>query len=113
MTRARETSENARQAKAWVNFNGTGTVSIREDFNVSSITDHGTGDYTINFTNAMSSADYCVVAGGSGPVNTHHCHPFINYLRTSTDSGACVAWFRDENSANRADPTYGYILIYQ
>ena len=47
-------------AKAWVNFNGTGTVAIRESFNVSSITDNGTGDYTVNFTNAMSDANYSV-----------------------------------------------------
>jgi len=47
--------------KAWVNFNGTGTVAIRDDFNVSSITDNGTGDYTVNFTNAMSDANYSVI----------------------------------------------------
>lgn len=45
-------------AKAWVNFNGTGTVAIRGSFNVSSITDNGVGIYTINFTNAMADADY-------------------------------------------------------
>ena len=47
-------------AKAWVNFNGTGTVAIRASFNVTSITDNGTGNYTVNFTNAMSDANYCV-----------------------------------------------------
>ena len=46
--------------KAWVNFNGTGTVAIRDSFNVSSITDNGTGDYTVNFTNAMSDANYSI-----------------------------------------------------
>jgi hypothetical protein len=45
-------------AKAWVNFNGTGTVAIRASFNVSSITDNGTGDYTVNFTTAMADANY-------------------------------------------------------
>lgn len=45
-------------ARAWVNFNGTGTVAIRAAGNVSSITDNGTGDYTINFTNAMPDANY-------------------------------------------------------
>jgi hypothetical protein len=44
--------------RAWVNFDGTGTVAIRASFNVSSITDNGTGDYTINFTNAMTDANY-------------------------------------------------------
>jgi hypothetical protein len=47
-------------AKAWVNFNGTGTVAIRASLNVSSITDNGTGDYTVNFTTAMTDANYSV-----------------------------------------------------
>lgn len=62
MTRARDTSENARLAKAWVNFNGTGTVAIRADFNVSSITDNGTGSYTINFDASLSDSNYCVLS---------------------------------------------------
>jgi hypothetical protein len=45
-------------AKAWVNFNGTGAVAIRDSYNVSSITDNGTGDYTINFSTAMADANY-------------------------------------------------------
>jgi len=48
--------------KAWVNFNGTGTVAIRDSYNVSSITDNGTGDYTVNFTDAMSDANYSCLA---------------------------------------------------
>jgi hypothetical protein len=51
-------------AKAWVNFNGTGTVAIRAQFNVSSITDNGVGDYTANFTNAMSDTNYTFTSGG-------------------------------------------------
>ena len=47
--------------RAWVNFNGTGTVAIRGSGNVSSITDNGTGDYTVNFTTAMPDANYVVV----------------------------------------------------
>lgn len=46
--------------RAWVNFNGTGTVAIRASGNVTSITDNGTGDYTVNFTTAMPDANYCV-----------------------------------------------------
>jgi hypothetical protein len=48
-------------ARAWVNFNGTGTVAIRASGNVSSITDNTTGDYTVNFTTAMPDANYSVV----------------------------------------------------
>lgn len=47
-------------ARAWVNFNGTGTVAIRESGNVSSITDNGTGNYTVNFTTAMPDGNYSV-----------------------------------------------------
>jgi hypothetical protein len=54
------TSEASGLAKAWVNFNGTGTVAIRASFNVSSITDNGTGDYTVNFTTALADANYGV-----------------------------------------------------
>ena len=49
------------QCRAWVNFNGTGTVAIRDSGNVSSITDNGTGDYTLNFTTALVDANYCAV----------------------------------------------------
>lgn len=48
-------------ARAWVNFNGTGTVAIRAAGNVSSITDNGVGDYTVNFTTAMPDANYSTV----------------------------------------------------
>ena len=46
--------------RAWVNFNGTGTVAIRAAYNVTSITDNGTGDYTVNFTTALPDANYSV-----------------------------------------------------
>ena len=46
--------------RAWVNFNGTGTVAIRASYNVSSITDNGTGNYTVNFTTALVDANYAV-----------------------------------------------------
>lgn len=55
--------------RAWVNFNGTGTVAIRDSGNVSSITDNGVGDYTVNFTTAMPDANYSIV-GASGGANS-------------------------------------------
>lgn len=48
-------------AAAWVNFDGTGTVAIRASYNVSSITDNGAGDYTVNFTTAMPDANYAAI----------------------------------------------------
>ena len=54
-------------AKAWVNFNGTGTIAARDSENVSSLTDLGTGDYTVNINSAFGEADYGVtLAIGSG-----------------------------------------------
>ena len=51
--------------RAWVNFNGTGVAAIRSSFNVSSITHHGTGDYTINFTTPMPTADFALLGTAS------------------------------------------------
>jgi hypothetical protein len=71
-------------AKAWVNFNGTGTVAIRASYNVSSITDLGTGAYRLNFTTAMPDANYsciatCGVNGstGEGVMNIHDGTPLL------------------------------------
>lgn len=58
--------------RAWVNFNGTGTVAIRASGNVSSITDNGVGDYTVNFTTALADTNYgfttTSTGGGTGAV---------------------------------------------
>jgi hypothetical protein len=56
-------------ARAWVNFNGTGVVAIRASGNVSSITDNGTGDYTVNFTTAMPDANYSTIVTTRGNGN--------------------------------------------
>lgn len=55
----------AGSAKAWVHFNGTGTVAIGDSFNVSSITDEAAGIYTVNMTNAMPSLNYVVSLSSS------------------------------------------------
>jgi hypothetical protein len=62
-------------AKAWVNFNGTGTVAIRASYNVSSITDNGTGDYTVNFTNAFADANYCYTLAAERTLNNNNDGP--------------------------------------
>jgi hypothetical protein len=76
--------------RAWVNFNGTGTPAIRASGNLSSITDNGIGDYTLNFTNAMPDANYS--AGGSvnmttnpasGEVDDGVCYGPVVYATTS------------------------------
>ena len=64
--------------RAWVNFNGTGTPAIRASGNVSSITDNGTSDYTINFTTAMPDANYAVCS--------------IGYHKSAVTEGSMVAF---------------------
>lgn len=59
-------------ASAWVNFNGTGTVSIRDDYNVDSITDNGTGDYTVNIDVDLADANYATVVT-TGQNNVYGC----------------------------------------
>jgi hypothetical protein len=51
-----------RVAKAWINFNGSGLVSIRDDFNINNIIDNGVGDYTINFSSSFANTNYTFVA---------------------------------------------------
>lgn len=65
------------KCKAWVNFNGTGVVAIRAGFNVSSITDNGVGDYTVNFTTAMPDANYAPIGSSIG-VNASGGGAFVN-----------------------------------
>ena len=56
-------------AAAWVNFNGTGTIAIRTSQGVASLTDNGTGDYTVNFSTSFSDEPAGVLTGGR---NTHY-----------------------------------------
>jgi len=75
-------------ARAWVNFNGTSTVAIRASGNVSSITDNGTGDYTVNFTTALPDANYSAV--GNCTTNSSFSVQFVSMFN-STVSNANVA----------------------
>jgi len=87
-------------AKAWVNFNGTGTVAIRASFNVSSITDNGTGDYTANFTTALADANYVVAGSGSADGAGSGGIGFSNESRTTT---ACRVRIFVTTTANGSD----------
>ena len=87
--------------RAWVNFNGSGTVAIRASGNVSSITDNGTGDYTVNFTTAMADANYSLVGsssnGGQGTIDEYtgiSAYGTNSYLAGSVRIG-CVRWRYD------------------
>ena len=79
------TTEQGQLCKAWVNFNGTGTVAIRASYNVSSITDNGTGDYTVNFTTALVDANYGFAATAGTPGTRR------NFISTSQSSATAVS----------------------
>jgi hypothetical protein len=70
--------------RAWVNFNGTGTVAIRASGNVSSITDNGTGSYTLNFTTAMPDANYVCNVNASTEVDVGNLNPPAGVNRTAS-----------------------------
>ena len=75
-------------AKAWVNFNGTDTVAIRDSYNVSSITDLSTGEYIINFSTALNNTNYCAVGSSRVVVGVRtSVIGFTNYTTTSVRIG--------------------------
>ena len=95
--------------RAWVNFNGTGTVAIRASGNVSSITDGGVGTYTVNFTTSMVDANYVMTgtsstSGGNNPV----------IVRGPTTPGVGSAAFEtiQANGANQ-DPSGVYLAFFR
>ena len=87
--------------RAWVNFNGTGTVAIRASGNVSSITDNGVGDYTVNFTSALEDANYAVVGMGQSHTASYGQSWTTNVHQTVDPTSSAVRLvnsFQDDNS---------------
>lgn len=103
-------------AKAWVNFNGTGTVAIRASYNVSSITDNGTGDYTVNFTTAMADANYCVCASGDSITNGNQGNFTGKHVSVAPTSSAFRLTTYQSNlgsSLTQFDQAYLFIAIFR
>jgi hypothetical protein len=86
--------------RAWVNFNGTGTVAIRASGNVSSITDNAVGDYTVNFTTAMPDVNY--ILSGSAALTTTSATPrFVAPVGTNgVTTGNCQIRVADDTGAS-------------
>ena len=104
------TSEQINQgrAKSWIAFDGSGTGTIYDSFNVSSITENGTGDYSITMTNAMSNANYSVVAnaglGTSSYLTTHiHCKVPSGFFQDPTTTVYRIVNSRDGGSSGAED----------
>ena len=89
------------RVKAWVNFNGTGTVAIRDSFNISSITDVNTGTYTANFSSAFANVNYTAVisCGHSGNSSVPRGFETVYNYQTGSVKFDC----RGE-SGNETDP---------
>jgi hypothetical protein len=82
-------------AKAWVNLNGTGTIAVRDSNNVTSLADGGSGDVTINFSNAMSNANYASV--GNCDTNNAYTVQFVSMFNNptgNTDAAPTTTAFR-------------------
>lgn len=105
--------------RAWVNFNGTGTVAIRASFNVASITDNGTGDYTVTFATAMPDANYCVTAlnGFSGGNTSDVLNIGIKSLTgdtaLQTGSVRIMSHYEDYASTGGVDPVFVCVAIFR
>ena len=100
-------------AKAWVVFNGIGTVAIRDSENVSSLTDNNTGDYYINFSNSMGNQSYCTLDGTNRETDAFTSNVYTNNatglyeapatdkFRIATNAGSGLGG-RDSKSVNCA-----------
>ena len=98
--------------RSWVNFNGTGTVSIRASGNVSSITDNGTGDYTVNFSTAMTDANYAGVSGMTNDGSTGTNNPRVAEM-VNTSSSAMRMLCMDSASGTAGDMNSVYVAIFR
>jgi len=108
------------RAKAWVNFNGTGTVAIRNDYNVNTISDRGTGSFTVNFSSSLGSANYAAVAecnsdSFSVVVGTSLCKSNVSPADAAPTASAyqCSATFTFSGGEARFDPTYGFLAFFE
>ena len=92
------------RAKAWINFNGQGTPTIRDDYNVSSLTDNGTGLFSINFTSPFSSSDYAAIGMSHYGMSQHGNDPY-------STSAFKVVTYATPNGGN-ADYVYNDIAFF-
>lgn len=94
-------------ARAWVNFNGTGTVAIRAALNVTSITGNAVGDYTVNFTTALADANYSVCYGGGDSGSN------MGRSVTSSTATAHRLTTRNTNNAGLVDDSQVFVAVFR
>jgi hypothetical protein len=100
-------------AKAWVNLDGTGTVGIRASYNVSSITDNGTGDYTVNFTTAMSDTNYAAMQSYGYVSGDGYDWCISQELSSSKTTSACRIRVASYSASALVDVYSLYVSIFR
>lgn len=106
--------------RAWVNFDGEGTISIRNNFNVSSLTDEGTGEYTLNFTNALPNANYCFAGSVGRPTATTTTlnvvelpdNQALSSVMTTTSLKINVIFTNSTNNRSNVDRPYVGVIVF-
>jgi hypothetical protein len=100
--------------RAWVNFNGTGTVAIRASFNVSSITDNGTGDYTVNFTNALTDANYSSVMTAETSLGAGSFADLMGVVNNGRAAGSVrITCINSTDGAAERDVTAAMVAVFR
>lgn len=99
-------------ARAWVNFNGTGTVAIRSSFNVTSITDNGTGAYTVNFTTAMVDANYAVLATGGDNATNYQVAQVSSAVAPTTSAVGVQTLIQNSGNPSATDCSRVSVAIF-
>lgn len=102
---------------AWANFNGTGTPAIRDSFNVSSITDNGTGDYTVNFASPMTNANYAVSVGVgyTAGVSPTTAYGVLHTTAAGAEAAPSTSGFRMVTLLAQGgiqDTKYGHVVVF-
>jgi hypothetical protein len=107
------TMQTGQQAvKAWVNFNGTGTVAIRAGYNVASITDHDTGDYTVNFSTAMVDANYAFQGTASQATGGSNGQ-IVSILGTTPPTTTATRFRTQQDNVGITDSTFVCVAIFR
>jgi len=103
-------------AKAWVNFNGTGTIATRDSFNTASLTDGGTGDYVLNFSNVMSDANYSVTGSSSVLIGSFETMFVPNFKPPGTETASTTSAFQfavlRPSTTQPYDVPYVYVQVH-
>ena len=98
-------------AAAWVNFNGTGTVAIRDSVNVASLTDSGTGDYRVNFTDNMANTNYTSTTGFTADTLGNGDNRWPTIIMSVSTSYVGVGCSIVANGFNKIDKTHALVTI--